>query len=105
MEHKKIILPARAELTSAVADIIAEVCHCDRQALLEGRPFAEVIEHYDSLAMLEILLGIETQYDVSTAAMLPADYRSEEDLAEVFPKNLVELIDKIYFVAQTINAQ
>ena len=100
-----ITLPERPELRAALAKIIAEVCRCDEEALLKDTPFSEVIEHYDSLAMLEILLGIEARFDVTTDDMLPPEYRTQEEVADLFPKTLDELADHTYNVAARLNKE
>ncbi|MGO3891564.1 MAG: acyl carrier protein [Paenalcaligenes sp.] len=100
-----ITLPERPELRAALAKIIAEVCRCDEEALLKDLPFSEIIEHYDSLAMLEILLGIEARFDVTTDDMLPPEYRTQEEVADLFPKTLDELADHTYNVAARLNKE
>ena len=100
-----ITLPERPELRAALAKIIAEVCRCDEEALLKDTPFSDIIEHYDSLAMLEILLGIEARFDISTDDMLPPEYRTQEEVAELFPKTLDELADHTYNVAARLNKE
>ena len=100
-----ITLPERPELRAALAKIIAEVCRCDEDALLNDTPFSEIIEHYDSLAMLEILLGIEARFDISTDDMLPPEYRTQEEVAELFPKTLDELADHTYNVVARLNKE
>lgn len=100
-----IVLPERSEFRTVLADIIVDVCRCDKELLLSDAPFESFIEHFDSLAMLEILLGIETRYDVSTEVLLPAEVRSQEEMMTVFPKNLSELVEHVYTVVEQLNTQ
>lgn len=98
-----IVLPERAEFRTVLADIIVEVCRCEKEPLVNDEPFESFIEHYDSLAMLEILLGIEARYDVTTDDLLPAEVRTQEEMMAVFPKNLSELVDYVYKVVAELN--
>lgn len=98
-----IVLPERAEFRTVLADIIVEVCRCEKEPLVNDEPFESFIEHYDSLAMLEILLGIEARYDVTTDDLLPAEVRTQEEMMAVFPKNLSELVDYVYKVVAKLN--
>lgn len=100
-----ITLPSKEQIKEPLAKLIAETCHCDFEPILAGKPFADVMEHYDSLAMLEILLSIEAEYEINSDDMLPRDYMNEHDLVENFPKNLGELIDKMYEVVDFLNSK
>src|SRR4051794_38422606 len=98
-----ITLPDKSRLREDLAKIIAETCRCEPQALLENKVFTEVIEHFDSLAMLEVLLGIESEYGILTDDLLPNDYRTQEEIIEYFPKNLDELVEHLYRVSSQLN--
>lgn len=92
-------LPDREQLRVTLAKVIAETCRCDAAALLRDDPFTTVIENFDSLYMLEIMLGIEVEYGLSADDLLPRDYTTSEELAEFFPINLTELAEHIEKVA------
>jgi len=90
---KNTVLPDTPELREKLAEIIARVCKCEPEPLLEDKPFTTVIEQFDSLAVLEILLEIETVYGIETDEMLPVDQETgAQELTSAFPTNLSELI-------------
>jgi acyl carrier protein len=90
---KNTVLPDDPELREKLAEIIARVCKCDPAPLLEDKEFSTVIEQFDSLAVLEILLEIETVYGIETDEMLPVDQETgAQELTSAFPTNITELI-------------
>lgn len=90
---KNTVLPDTPELREKLAEIIARVCKCEPEPLLEDQAFSTVIEQFDSLAVLEILLEIETVYGIETDEMLPVDQETgAQELTSAFPTNLSELI-------------
>ncbi|MGO3740628.1 acyl carrier protein [Kerstersia sp.] len=80
------------EVRERLARIIAETCRCDAEPLLEGMPFASVIEQFDSLAMLEILLAIETELGVDSESLMRRADSETVNLEETFPEDLSSLI-------------
>lgn len=97
------VLPDDAVLRARLADIIANVCRCEPAPLLEDQPFSVVITQFDSLAILEILLEIETEFQIPTDEMLPRDHASgAQEITSVFPGNLSELIVYMRMVAARI---
>jgi len=87
------VLPDDAILREKLADIISDVCRCDRGPLLNDEPFSAVITQFDSLAILEILLEIETLFSIPTDEMLPADHAvGAQEITSVFPSDLSALI-------------
>lgn len=97
---KEIVLPDTPELREKLAEIIARVCRCEPGPLLEDQDFSAVITQFDSLAVLEILLEVETEYGIETDEMLPVDQQTGmQEITNIFPKNLSELIVYIHEVA------
>lgn len=95
------VLPDDSILREKLAAIIADVCRCEPAALLEDRPFASVITQFDSLAILEILLEVETQFDVPTDEMLPADHAAgAQEITSVFPSDLSALVAYMHKVVE-----
>lgn len=87
------VLPDTAQLREKLAEIIARVGQCEPEPLLEDQDFSAVVAQFDSLAVLEILLEVETEYGIETDEMLPVDQdKGAEELLSVFPKNLSELV-------------
>ncbi|MGE8604382.1 acyl carrier protein [Bordetella trematum] len=90
---KEIVLPDEPELRQKLAEIIARVCRCEPEPLLEDQEFSAVVTQFDSLAVLEILLEVETEYGIQTDEMLPVDQEmGAQEITNIFPKNLSELI-------------
>lgn len=87
------VLPDTPVLREKLAEIIARVCNCEQQPLLADKDFSTVIEQFDSLAILEILLEIESTYGIETDEMLPVDQEmGTQEMTNVFPANLSELV-------------
>lgn len=85
-------LPDTPVLREKLAAIIARTCRCEPAPLLDNHAFASVIEQFDSLAILEILLEIETEFGLSTDEMLPAEHHvGAQEFTSVFPRNLDDL--------------
>lgn len=82
-------LPDDPLLREKLATIISSIGRCDRDALLEGKPFAQVMSDFDSILVLEILLEIETEFHITTDDMLPTDgaYQPQE-ITNAFPEDL-----------------
>ncbi len=86
-------LPDTPELREKMAEIIANVCRCERQPLLDDEPFSAVITQFDSLAILEVMLEVETIYHIQTDDMLPLDpEKGAQDILSTFPENLSALV-------------
>lgn len=97
---KDIVLPDTPTLRVELAEIIARVCNCEAGPILDDQEFSTVIAQFDSLAVLEILLEIETAYGIETDEMLPVDQETgAQELTSAFPSNLSELITYIHEVA------
>ena len=89
-----------------LASIIADVCRCESAPLLEDQDFSAVITQFDSLAILEILLEIETEYHIPTDEMLPVEHATgAQEITNIFPKNLSELIVYMQDVAARCEAR
>jgi|GEM_PF-5582135 len=96
---KNTVLPEDSALREKLAEIIARVCRCEPGPLLEDKEFSTVIEQFDSLAVLEILLEIETVYGIETDEMLPVDQETgSQELTSAFPTTLTELIAYMHAV-------
>ncbi|OZI77304.1 acyl carrier protein [Bordetella genomosp. 12] len=96
---EEIALPATDELRQKLAEIVARVCNCDPQPLLDDQPFSSAVEQFDSLAVLEILLEIEKTYGIDTDEMLPVDEEAgAQEMTSIFPANLSALIDYMHDV-------
>ncbi|EHK68224.1 acyl carrier protein [Achromobacter arsenitoxydans] len=94
------MLPDDAVLRARLAAIIANVCRCEPAPLLEDQPFYAVITQFDSLAILEILLEIETEFHIPTDEMLPKDHASgAQEITSAFPGDLSELMAYMRIVA------
>lgn len=92
-------LPNDEELRDRLATIIASVGRCEREPLLEGKPFTEVVDQFDSLLVLEILLEIEAQFRVETDEMLGEHaHEPGHEISAVFPKDLDGLVAYIHEV-------
>ena len=86
-------LPDAPVLRKQLATIIARTCRCEPQPLLEDQEFGSVITQFDSLAVLEILLEIETEFGLTTDEMLPTNHDvGTQEVMNVFPVNLSALI-------------
>uniref|UniRef100_UPI003340A066 acyl carrier protein n=1 Tax=Castellaniella defragrans TaxID=75697 RepID=UPI003340A066 len=86
-------LPDTPILREKLAAIIARTSRCEPEPLLEDQEFASVIAQFDSLAILEILLEIETEYGLTTDEMLPTHHDvGAQEFTSVFPKNISALI-------------
>ncbi|MBV7483491.1 acyl carrier protein [Bordetella sp. BOR01] len=86
-------LPDTPILREQLATIIARTCRCESASLLQDQEFAEVITQFDSLAILEILLEIETEFGLTTDEMLPTNHEmGAQEVMSVFPGNLSALI-------------
>ena len=100
------LLPGLSVQREKLASIIADVCRCESAPLLADQDFSVVITQFDSLAILEILLEIETEYHIPTDEMLPADHaQGAQEIATIFPKNLSELIVYMQDVAARCEAR
>ncbi len=98
---KEIVLPDDTELRQKLAEIIARVCRCEPEPLLEDQEFSAVVTQFDSLAVLEILLEVETEYGIETDEMLPVDQEmGAQEITNIFPKNLSELIVYMHEVVE-----
>lgn len=87
------VLPDDSILREKLAAIIADVCRSEPAPLLEDQSFSAVITQFDSLAILEILLEVETQFNIPTDEMLPADHATgAQEITSVFPSDLSALI-------------
>lgn len=101
-----ISLPDDAALREKMASIIAQVCRCEPGPLLEDQEFSAVITQFDSLAVLEILLEVETEFHIQTDDMLPLDHTTgAQEITTVFPKNLSQLIVYMREVAARVTAR
>lgn len=86
------VLPDTPQLRDALAGIIARTCRCEAEPLLEDQEFATVITQFDSLAILEILLEIETTFGLTTEEMLPTQHDvGAQEFTSVFPADLSAL--------------
>ncbi|AZY49140.1 hypothetical protein C0J09_08275 [Bordetella avium] len=93
------VLPEDAVLRGKLAKIIAGVCRCEPEPLLDDQPFTTVITQFDSLAILEILLEVETEFHIATDEMLPSDPASNTtEITAVFPANLSALVSYMHEV-------
>lgn len=96
-----LVLPDDSVLAENLAVIIADVCRCEAGPLLDDQQFSTVITQFDSLAILEILLEIETQFGIPTDEMLPADHAAgAQEITTVFPSDLSALIVYMRKVAE-----
>lgn len=96
-------LPDTPELREKLAEIIANVCRCDKEPFLRDEPFTSVAIEFDSLAVLEILLEIETLYHIETDDMVPVDPEAgSQEVLGVFPQNLSELVAYTQEVAHRV---
>lgn len=86
------------EVRQRLARIIAETCRCEAGPLLDGKPFAAVIDLFDSLAMLEILLAMETELGIESEAVIRSAQSENVNLEEVFPVDLDGLIHLLQVV-------
>lgn len=94
-------LPDTPILREKLAAIISQTCRCEPEPLLEDQEFASVITQFDSLAILEILLEIETEFGLTTDEMLPTNHAvGAQEFTSVFPKNLSGLIVYMHAVMQ-----
>jgi len=92
-------------LREKLATIIAATCRCEREPLLEDQEFSAVITQFDSLAILEILLEIETEFGLTTDEMLPTHHDvGAQEFTSVFPKNLSALIVYMHEVVERRSA-
>jgi len=98
-------LPDTPKLREKLATIIATTCRCEREPLLEDQEFSAVITQFDSLAILEILLEIETEFGLTTDEMLPTHHDlGAQEFTSVFPKNLSALIVYMHEVVERRSA-
>jgi acyl carrier protein len=96
-------LPDAPELRVKLAEIIAGVCRCDPDPLLRDEPFTAAAVEFDSLAVLEILLEVETLYHIETDDMVPVDPEAgSQEILGVFPQNLSELVAYVQEVANRV---
>jgi len=101
-----VSLPDTPVLRDRMATIIATVCRCEPGPLLDGQAFSAVIMQFDSLAILEILLEVETEFHIQTDDMLPLDHATgAQEITSVFPKDLSELIAYMRVVAARVAAR
>jgi len=99
------ILPDTPLLREKLAHIIAGTCRCEPGPLLEDQPFAAVIEQFDSLAILEILLEIEAEYGLTTDEMLPTDHDvGAQEFTSIFPRDLSGLVAYMHQAVQRRSA-
>ena len=99
------VLPDPQVLREKLAAIIANVCRCEPEPLLEDQEFSAVITQFDSLAILEILLEIETDFHIQTDDMLPTDHAvGAQEITTVFPNNLSALIVYMHEVVERVAA-
>lgn len=97
------VLPDDAVLREKLAAIIADVCRCEPGPLLADEPFSSVITQFDSLAILEILLEVETQFNIATDDMLPRDHAiGAQEITSVFPADLSALIVYMHKVVERL---
>ncbi|WP_407848876.1 acyl carrier protein [Bordetella petrii] len=95
-----ISLPESGLLREKLAAIIAATCRCEPAPLLEDQEFGAVVAQFDSMAVLEILLEIETEFGLTTDEMLPTDHNlGAQEITSVFPKNLSGLMAYMQEVA------
>lgn len=98
-------LPEDSILRDKLAAIIADVCRCEPAPLLEDQQFSAVITQFDSLAILEILLEIETEFHIQTDDMLPKDHEvGAQEITSIFPSNLSGLIAYMHQVVERLAA-
>lgn len=99
------VLPDDAILREKLAAIIADVCRCEPAPLLNDEPFSAAIAQFDSLAILEVLLEVETQFNIPTDEMLPADHAAgAQEITSVFPSDLSALIVYMHKVVERMAA-
>lgn len=99
------VLPDPQIMREKLAAIIANVCRCEPGPLLEDQEFSAVITQFDSLAILEILLEIETEFHIQTDDMLPTDHAAGgQEIMSVFPSNLSALIAYMHEVVERVAA-
>ncbi|MGV2864845.1 acyl carrier protein [Achromobacter sp. AGC39] len=98
-------LPEDPQLRETLATIISSIGRCDRDALLEGKPFVQVMSDFDSILILEILLEVETEFQITTDDMLPTDgaYQPQE-ITNSFPEDLNSLMAYMRAVVARIDA-
>jgi len=73
------------EVKNQMATLVSEYMGIDRELVLSGKKFDTLIEHFDSLAMVEIQLLLEKHYDV--------ELNFEGVDKEAFPTDIDELAD------------
>ncbi|MFV0284186.1 MAG: phosphopantetheine-binding protein [Castellaniella sp.] len=96
-------LPDPSVLRTELAEIIASVCRCDPEPLLQDEPFTAVASEFDSLAVLETLLEIESRYHIETDDMVPVDPEvGAQEILGIFPQNLSELVSYTQVVASRV---
>jgi len=76
------------EVKNQMATLVSEYMGIDRELVLSGKKFDTLIEHFDSLAMVEIQLLLEKHYDV--------ELNFEGVDKEAFPTDIDELADGFY---------
>ncbi|MCO7641101.1 phosphopantetheine-binding protein [Pseudomonas sp. S 311-6] len=94
-----IVIENTAPVRDRLARIIAETCRCEAAPLKDDVPFATVIEQFDSLAMLEILLAIEAEFGLDSETMMRREEMETVNVEELFPENLSGLIHLMQAVA------
>jgi acyl carrier protein len=96
-------LPDTPEFRARLAEIIAEVCRCDPEPLLRDEPFTAAAPEFDSLAVLEILLEVETTYHIETDDMVPVNPEvGSQEILNIFPQNLSEFVAYTQKVASRV---
>lgn len=96
-------LPEDAQLREVLATIIASVGRCDRDALIEGKAFEQVMVNFDSILILEILLDIETEFGITIDDMLPTDgVDKPQEITHTFPEDLCSLMAYMRKVAARV---
>ncbi|MCS3509260.1 acyl carrier protein [Achromobacter sp. JUb104] len=96
-------LPSDAQLRKKLATIVSSIGRCNRDALIEGKLFSQVISDFDSILVLEILLEIETEFHITTDDMLPTGgaYKPQE-ITNAFPEDLNGLMAYMHSVIARI---